>query len=243
MGVRIHKVIGYGLTDVVPSKEKGVYRPDDPRLNPHSILFDQEGEWSKGAYVDFLNKKAEADDGWGEYKLQAHTASDELKHWTPDQSFVYQGEYGLPNVLLVTVPVMHSAWFRYADAIDYEESLMRPAGEPVNYWKPIKNGIYPYARFYMDSRTGNTLMGIEPERFVYTLETLKRKLSEEARAKFLFLRDEMAHKMGFVDAEEAERLMAPIVPDEIKNLCEFGKLFTEPKYMSQLRPILYVFWS
>src|SRR5690606_22347397 len=94
VGIRINKVIGYGLDDVVT--ENGVIT--DSRINPDSPLLtgiDEGGD----DYWAYLEKAAEAGDEDAEHDLLMWTAfgRDADTRWL----VTHQAECGLPNVLVV----------------------------------------------------------------------------------------------------------------------------------------------
>jgi hypothetical protein len=230
MGIRIHKTLGYGLTDV--ATEGG--RITDPRINSDSCLLD-ETKASPGGYAGFLERMASEgnEDARMEIELVAMTAKE--KEVSPSSLCVRAIEGGLPNVLLVR-PVGFPHWYRYDDPIDFQEEVMRD-GHPDPRVVEIDGGIYPWVGTYMDVRTG--------ERVDSTAVSIWRQIAhgdmaDEEKGTAL---DRIAQVLGYADHAEAQRFVAPVVPPDVRYVCDWGGLFTGPDVWRQLRPLLYVYWA
>lgn len=238
MGIRVHKVLGYGLTDV----ECENYRISDARFNPASkFLDDERWEMKPDEYLDWLKARTEEREKASDfdafnidvYLLKEGTEKRDRLYMS--DVFIHQREYGLPSVVLLK-PLSFEDWRRYDDAIDYvEETYLRPDEErQINWVKELPHGIYPYSGIYMDRRTG--------ERLKDPLETLWRRryfspnVTDETR-------EDIAMAMGCATFEEADKTFGPLVPVEIRDLVEWGELFTDDTVWRQLRPMLYTYWS
>jgi len=165
MGVRIHKVLGYGFRRAKLDR--------DPRFNPHAIRsLDQaahEGKFGNGKelrpqMIAFLEEKAKAappDRQW-EYQLEIRSLQDQegekAKPLTYHDVVIYNpftAEAKPPiGPLLFTIPYQN--WFRYDDIIDYHEdsqSRVREDGGPEDKCSFIGDcegqpaGIYPYCNY------------------------------------------------------------------------------------------------
>ncbi|MFE0472419.1 hypothetical protein ACFW2V_12465 [Streptomyces sp. NPDC058947] len=137
MGLRLHKVMGYGLTDVA-SKD---YRITDPRINADSFLLDRGedasapqpyDEWLAERYPAFDPESAKPnldnlDAVLEQQLLEKSGAEDALKVVT------WEGEYGLPNVLVVR-PAGETNWHRYNDPIDYQEGRRSGGSSRTTGW-------------------------------------------------------------------------------------------------------------
>jgi hypothetical protein len=145
MGIRVHKVLGYGLTDLKVGQD---FRIDDPRVNPQGILhadWNENGKrWSKGIYRDWLVKK-KGEYGSDRFTIEMEEAGCVQEGWRPQQSFVHDAEQGMGNILCVIPAAYYHEWRRYDDAIDYYDEQ--------NHWQhkgqggrvvDIKGGIYPW---------------------------------------------------------------------------------------------------
>lgn len=246
MGLRIHKVMGYGLTDVT-SKD---YRITDSRINTDSILLDRSedvpapqpyDEWLAERYPAFDAESTKPlfenlDAAMERQLLEKSGAEDALRVVT------WEGEYGLPNVLVVR-PAGEADWHRHDDPIDYQEEAIRGNFTDYRVERTVGN-IHPYEGIYMDARTGEQIIGKQADlvrawrRLINA--PLKEGVSEAERTAVL---DKMAPRLGLdvKDHAEAERFIVPLVPDTIRRVCEWGELFTSPDVWRQLRPLVYTY--
>lgn len=163
MGIRIHKSIGWGLTDVKCEKFKVV----DERIN--TDFFQSEEYWNKSENIDdFIKwliekesdcidvlKKVDQRNNMGDRSksrdsfiaTSIHLITMWYNNSTKDKRSVYpityDPEFGLPNVLLM-IPVDGNGFSRYDDIIDYYEA---ESSEPTI--KPLTDrcGIYPWEGF------------------------------------------------------------------------------------------------
>lgn len=232
MGLRINKVIGYGLTDVTTEDMRIV----DPRINPDSILLDKSR--TRTAEPDYPQWLAERHPDDLEVQMERQL----LESRDPDEAYktvTWEGEYGLPHVLVVR-PADSPNWHRYDHPIDYEEAAIR--GEDPPYVHRTVGNIHPYEGIYMDARTGERIVGEQADRVRVWRRLVhaapEKWPSEGQRTESL---NRVARALGFADHAEAERGIAPLVPDEIRRLCAWGELFTAPEVCLQLRPLLYVY--
>jgi hypothetical protein len=68
------------------------------------------------------------------------------------------------------------------------------------------------------------------------------KIDEQTKNDFYEVATNTAQYLGFETVEEAEENIVPVVPDEIKALCEYLEIFNDINVVNQLRPIIYTFW-
>lgn len=232
MGIRVKKVIGYGLTDVKTHK-KHSHRIIDERFDPEGYArrdySDADESWedvNARAYREFLEKN------YSKTELHSHSgphldlftfqrvetprkgdyygwkvANDE-KNWWPGAAFVHEGEFGLPNVCVVVPYCWHEKWTRSDDTLDYHEEAA--TYDQKNRVVELRCGIYPYIQDWADAKTH---------------EPIKNKHPFEIR--------EMAE----------EGLVVPRVPPVVRSMCRFLKIFKEEQTINELRPLLYVYWS
>lgn len=230
MGMRINKMLGYGLTDVATED----YRITDPRINADSFLLGPNVPPAED-YIAFLERTADMNDSevWLETGLLkgdtgADADSSDLCTW--------RCEYGLPNVLLLR-PFGFAKWHRWASPIDVEEEAIRGKGMDYRVERTI-SGLEPWSGLHMDVRTGGRIEG----NTVNLWRRVINGLSEDDTDRLPIL-NALARAMGYADHAEAERYIAPYVPDEIRRICQWGELFTSPEVCFQLRPLLYTYWS
>jgi hypothetical protein len=234
MGIRVHKRLGYGLTDV--SYDKKAWKFTDERINPDSPLLDTNGDVPIADYRRWLSvQNADRDFGAVNF-LDASFLNDEAtkpkrqrRVTSLSDCVVHQAEYGLPNVLCIRPASCHD-WSRYDDPIDYiEESKC----EQLDHVEELRFGIYPFSS-HMDARTGERL-NESKLRFWLTLR------DDEDQDKDVL--DRVAQMGGFASHLEALDYCVPHVPQEVRDLADYGNLFKDDKVWMQLRPILYVNWS
>lgn len=243
MGIRVNKLIGYGLTDIQYDK----YTMTDPRIRTDSILFDWDNPDFEDAeaYLKFLET---VDDG--KFELQMYRTlstvenlADKYKFNDPRHCFHWGPEYGMGNVLAIR-DFTHVDSHRSADIIDWvEETYVGIDGSQVNWVRELPDGPFPHNGFFMDSETGNKFTKEN-----YELALGFKRLTnygEENDTLDVFRNSELSlvEKLGYSSFDEAYKRIVPNVPREIRNLCEFGKLFIDPSDVRLLRPIIYCWWS
>lgn len=243
MGIRIHKVLGYGLSDVKTNSSGEI---NDPRINAKSPLVNWRESKSKKdltSYLDFVAKKIDADpdDFDADFELfflraQIENPSKEMPN--PYDTVTHEGEGGMERVLMLT-PIMElKEWQRSDDTIDYyEDHLNNPdVGSPS--LKLIEGGIYPYSGAgYVNARTGEKVNwgGLDVLKFVKK-EYEAGKIAKGEYQSFI-------ENIGFESEADMDKNLCPKVPEPIKLLIEWGKLFTSPETIYQLRPYLYTYWN
>jgi hypothetical protein len=247
MGLRLHKVIGWALTDLLPGKDGWGHA--DPRVNWEAEPFGHDGRTGR-EYLPWLAKRV-ADrrlpglEQWfslDHAMLRDPATLGRLGGKGVWESVTYDTEGGLPTVLVIR-PFTLPDWSRTDDSIDYAaETNMTGTLMGDRAWVlPLRNGIHPYNGVYMDAETG---------------ENLPHQAVQWAR-----LRNGLADQGA--DPEEAERVLtkaAPLftpyktyaeaqarvvqrVPLEVRDVAEYLGLFTHAGVWRQLRPVLYTYWA
>lgn len=226
MGIRVHKELGYGLTDVMTNEAGDII---DPRFTGsfHTEGFD---DLTLQDYLDFL-KKCQDD---GDARAAWAKPYEKPKNWRPYKSFTHEAEFGLANVFLVTPVEEVEKWKRYDDMLDWvEEARMdkHHDGSP-NWVKEIHYPLYPYDT-WMDSATGEGIRDAHSDKQVvrFLLKDNQSQLTTFLNAR------------GFPSLEEYEKRVVPNVPDSIRYLCRWADIFVDPKTVLELRPLLYVYWG
>ena len=232
MGIRIHRRLGYALTDV---RTDG-FKVSDERINSGSWLLTHDFGPSMDAYREWLESNAT------DHRFSVDLAA--LKHGDVkarglDSCITHDAEYGLPEVLLLQPLSMLGEWSRYDDSIDYaQETYLRGDEAQQNRVEPITHcvaaGLYPWSGTYMDDRTGERL-GDMVMHWIRVTNSLKGDPGTEM--------DLLARAAGFADHADALAHCAPLVPEEIRDLATFAGLFTDDTVWRQLRPVLYTYWS
>lgn len=245
MGIRVTKVLGYGLTDVKTRK----YKIADGRINRKSPLLDWETRMTLDDYLDWLKAEYPTDDEKLEHLSMDMWLFKERERedfdWYKEtgvfdpQSLVHHGiEYMEKNVLLIR-PLSCKNWERHDDPIDYVEETEKFRDDPygaVNWYKEIPGGIFPYSGSFMNACTGERVKdGVELWRYL-TWDSFKNLFTGDKL-------DAVCKTFGFDDAEDARQNLVPVVPNEIRDLVKWGKLFTNDDVWKQLRPLIYTYWS
>lgn len=223
MGIRVHKVIGYGLDDV----QTDGFEITDPRFNLLGwALADWENRENTWTLDGFQN--------YAKHYLEMYGLFEEILEkpdWPWRFPWVHHNtEFGLPNVFLIQ-SACSSRHFRYDDTIDYHEETA--LYQQANRVAHIPWGVWPYNGSFMDRRTGervrfgSDLMRCLDPGFTIDKEVLNR----------------LAKKCGFLDADDARINLGPIIPEEIELMCRWLCLFNDESTIWQLKPMLYVYWS
>ena len=233
MGIRIHKALGYGLTDVQFDAKK--YKLTDPRFNTSSILTDPFNEkYSKENYKKFLLTKDSED--W-QVKFEK-AAVREKETCPPEDCFIYGTEYLSGNVFCC-IPISDcKRWRRFDDHIDYYES----SNKLENSVKILEDSIYPYID-YWDCRTGN--------RLDTSYSCAIRRIANAAKENKIDISQVTSHsedagilpKLGYKTLQEAIEFTKPAIPKCLEFLIEFSDVFVSKETIWQLKPMIYTYWS
>lgn len=246
MGIRVHKTLGYGLTDLSCEGHKIT----DERINPDGILNSnrwEDTDWTREAYQEYLEKieNSPQDELSNHFSLDAsldiYSLNEGLKSWQPTSSVIHSPEFGLSNVLCIVPPCMHKDWNRYDDSIDYVEETM--VYQEVNRVVTFKKGFFPWNDIYVDSRTGKRLRCDNHDRYCYLKRYLKATKDHSTKTRVRNLIQKEIEEMGFKDQQELNKFIIPAIPTSIRLFCNFTRIFQDEKTVFSLRPMLYVHWS
>lgn len=240
MGIRINKMVGYGLADVAVADGKIT----DPRVNACSPLLTYDYEATTDAFLAWLDGRGDDDSRVEASTLRSLTVDRaDARRIDPLSAVVSNLEYGLPNVLCVR-PMWMPDWHRSDDTIDWiEETYLGPdRQEPINPRVDVlPHGIYPYSGSYMDARTGQRLDHS-------VMNWIRAVSSGRADTELLDMLAMTIRPRGggealFTGRADAQQHVAPSIPETIALLAEWGRLFTDPSVVLQLRPMRYVWWA
>lgn len=231
MSWRIHKQIGFGLKDVKTDRQGEI---DDPRFNPKGFLGSdrprRNEKWTVAGYAVWLDNRHKTLGGkeLSDYHFEsAYLKNRPIKEKSDFRDFITHGnkEGGLSKVVCVIPTMMYKEWHRWDDAIDYAESRsMR------SYVKLFDSNFYPWNVGFWDTRTGESV-----EDAIHYIRSKKSKFVEEKLA--------MANFVGFDTCQEADLYLKPRVPSCVQMTCEYCELFSDPKVVRQLQPMMYVYWA
>lgn len=184
MGIRLHKMIGYGIADLKCQKPKSKYghaTAIDPRINWEAFYsrLDREDAnladfiiWMKAHKEEILALEKREHigrkfDDWG-FKwalkgLEEQTKKPWQRNFDVLNCVVHAEEYGLARVCLFIPPEEYHSWCRYDDIMDWvDETADR---KQRNWVKQIPGcGIYPYcARMIRFREPSESLIQGEPD--------------------------------------------------------------------------------
>lgn len=262
MGIRIHKQIGYGVSDIKTKRRKYGRESADPRVNfkaydemieqAYDMDFDQFISWAEANengimsfYADVAPTRGDLGDEWKFTIAMLKSAQKNggvERNWDFGSCIVYDNEYGMANVILVIPPSYTKHWSRYDDIIDYcEEGMRNGMKGSINWAKPLNSaGIYPYDGWV---RFRPSPPGIWKDK--------------EAEDKHAFMAPAMYSQMVGRWSKKAAPLAKGILLDHLKNdyrpvmpieahmvVWFYREMFANPvEFMNSLRPMMYVHWG
>lgn len=234
MGIRVHKILGYGLNDIEYSNDKVT----DKRINVEALK-----DCREKSFIEWFNDQ--------DIKLLAYTISRLFKLDYKNLYFnfrltsfennknllsryrvlTYDDEFGFDNVMLITPPDQKN-WYRYDDIIDWIEESFEP--RVVDLFKDGKTGIYPY-----EGRVGRNPFLKTPSAF-----NDKTTISGGEYNRFVGKWDTKIDPIATGEAlDDLLNNWKPALPPIIFAYLVFSNILTHPKYAYDLRPLLYVYWS
>jgi hypothetical protein len=229
MGIRIHKLLGYGLTDL----ECEGYEILDPRLKPDTLKWDYLDD-KLSAYRDniqlFGNKAYYLLRGLGllyqheekfdvDFTIHCMKSAEKVGHCITK----YDGEY-IDDPVLIFTPPEHKEWYRHDNIIDYIEADPNCEAKLVDLQEQGKAGIYPYDGMY-SLLPGRTNLIQSPNRGVLYASDYRRLLSFDKLT--AHLQNDWAISM----------------PMTIRLMSAYLGLFKDPATVFTLRPVLYTYWG
>lgn len=225
MGIRVHKVVGYGLTDVKTNRSGQII---DKRFDPEGWLLiddeelqEDERRYSARAYKKFLEQAVKRQELTWIDVVHERTAllnrdkeaARQRKFWAPYRSLIHEGEFGLQNVLIILPFADCSSNHRYDNLIDWAEEISAYRGNN-RVVELSKSGIYPYNTGYWDPLTRSNISTVD-DRFVF----------------------------NSADDLLASGEICWSVPKSVEMMCKYLNVFKYEETISELRPLLYVYWA
>lgn len=226
MGIRIHKVLGYGLKHCKFNK--------DPRFNEW-VFSNNEPENIKETIIkEYQQRKVDPtnicdfDDA---YDLQYLTNTGWFKDEKPVKSldvydFIKYNQFAAEKgrgSIIFTSP-MNKDWYRYDDIIDYYD-----LDEQKGSVRLIKDGVYPMNASYIDRRTGERVKGYHG-----SLEMYKNHHN--------YIDDDIKTKYNVKSYNEFCVNIVPVIPSLIVNFCNIFKVFKNPMMVYRLKPMILTYW-
>jgi hypothetical protein len=265
MGIRVHKVIGYGVDDL----QHDGRRMTDPRIDWGRLQkkMDKAYDIDAEAFLKWcvrhkreIQLMEESEGGRVHWKNLPWLLEESLKrmikdkfYWTLGSCLIHDEEFGIPGVMLF-LPV-DSNWKRYDDTIDWveETACHKQESRVVRLEHGCESGIYPYNGFMVRFRDP------EPGIMADEMGDILRKwvehcgpgVSKSDDKGFTFLSARL-HEQLMNTKQENRKLYdhfrndwRPMMPPELMPvLLWFKDCFTDLKALTDsLKPLLYVYWS
>jgi hypothetical protein len=246
MGIRIHKILGYALTDVEADTDK--WEITDPRFNREGYLFDREEEaFSIDGFVEYLERRIEEMESNEERAFDLKLLMRNLTAEKGDpmrydfHGFYdivnYDMEFGDSSVLITVPPSCTKEWNRYDDAIDYYDPVNRSedGGIEPNVI-PINRALYPWD-WYMNTKT-NPPTKLDGDQ--HQLYIMARRMLIDGKYP---VNDATYELIGVKNGEELKNNIVPIIPLELEEVLKYLKIFKDDNTIYTLRPIIYGYWG
>lgn len=246
MSYRLHKTLGYGFVDLHTDGKDSI---DDERINTSSFLLD---------YYIFLDKYKDNHEAFDDYiafiqknnlstDLDSISLLEEVKkdRISMDSCITYNADYGLKSVLCLT-PFSElrrsDSWKRSGNTLDaYEAQLTKGEDWDKPVLEIVPGGIYPFLQIYIDKRTWKNIRITDSDRWNRVNNECKEigNVPDYMEPKMT----EAAQKAGFDSWQEARENIVEAPPNDIINLMKWSGLVTDEKYILDVKPMLYTYWS
>lgn len=188
----------------------------DPRLSKqlNEILEENEDNTTQH-FVDYIKR----DDIRLPLKQMVIDNIEKYEHHKESYDYVvHDDEFGIENIILFIPPGELKTWHRYDNCIDYHEETELHNQE--NHVEIIPNGIYPFNGTYCHIETN--------EQFSAYQYGIFKKLKEAGQ--------------DLPDSIDFEKLIIK-KPEALVYFLEFLEIFTDKKYINDLQPMCYTYWS
>lgn len=239
MGIRIHKVLGYGLDNVKTKKGNII----DTRFKPVDDLYEWM-EYKEHSFRKWMLKNVDKIPGiiktlvpskaLDNYKKLTFLYIVKQKEKKNQNLFVYDFDSGRPNVIMF-VPYNYTDWYRYDNIIDYTEQCVAPKTKVTNLFKKYNIGIDPFN--YMELAPNKKSLINRPYQHPPTLMT---KMSMTERRRFI---DDYESQGNSIVAQHLKNDWIPEIPLEIVLFCIYSEIFRDPNTIYDLRPMHYIYWA
>lgn len=265
MGIRVTKVVGYGLTGLSIDPQNKM-STNDPRINMEcpALTYDYADKDSDGSYMERLQAVADRMDDPEFYDSEEfslifalRSLEEELKGQNPAKSFslmhniVYEGEYGDPGTLVIVPPGMYSSWVRSGDHIDIIESYLDHEDNTDPIVRLLPSSPFPFSG-RMDARTGKKISQ-SLDRKIQSIARLEhalknsKVLNEELRGDITKglsrIQEDVSNDVDVASYEEFQQTVVPMVPVEVRDFVQWSGIFQDPESWKDLRPMLYTYWA
>ena len=239
MSIRIHTMMGYGLTDLVCGLDETI---TDPRINPEGWLLtpeeDQDTKYSMKNFRTYVQRemtttKNKYHPDYSDLMIYLNYCKDNVHAY---ECIKHETEMGLSNVLCLIPPGLVYKWYRSDDDIDYYMS-----DTPESWVREYELGnFYPYTG-YVDTHTGERLVGLNTEIVRSICSYVAPGGIHEDQV--YELGELQQNELGCINSDEVKKRYVRDIPGHLKSFIRYMNLFTDDKVMYQLKPIIYRFWG
>lgn len=251
MGIRIHKAIGYGLTDVKADTKK--WKIIDERFNPNGyVALDcetQEEKYTIEGFKEYLRDRIKGfekdSEEYHEYfnchlllrDLEKNDEKFNMRGTVAEfyQKVIYDMEFGLPNVILFIPPWGCNDWKRYDDIIDYYEPANSNENGPCDSVIPLNRGIWPYD-WYLNIKE------MPPKRITTKQWDIYHFLKNREFNAEGFTKD-FPKELGMDTTEEIKKYIIPSIPIDLIEMLKYLEVFKDERSIYDLRPMIYGYWG
>lgn len=240
MSIRIHLMMGYGLTDI-NCEENG--QINDPRINPNGWLLtnqaeDKEDMFTMRKFRNYVQRELKISNtntnpDYTDNMIYLNYCKDKVDI---HECIQHDSEFGLPNVLCLIPPGLVPKWSRRDDTLDYYmSSSMEPWVKQYEF-----GNFYPYAGI-IDALTGERVVEPKLERIksVYRFTDPNGIMANQIYT----LPSDWADQLECVNSDDVKARYAHEIPGSLKYFIKYTNLFTSDDVIYQLKPILYCYWS
>lgn len=242
MGIRIHKSIGYALTDIIYDTDNWTVE-NDGRFDPEGWMMldcdEKEDRFTMAGFKEYIEAQLPCDkedynhDLFDLVMVKHLMDAGEMKEVY--NYIIYDMEYGDGNVLQL-IPPGNNNWARYDDIIDYYDPVNKETdGGITDSVIPIDRAIWPYDT-YINLKT------MPPTPLTSIQHQLYNTVKYRGLEKYTEV-DQILGKLGLDTLEEFETHIAPIIPLGLIELLKYVKMFKDEKHIYELRPIIYGYWG
>lgn len=258
MGLRIHKIMGYGLTDV---KCKD-YEIIDERFNKDVTDIDRDLSGFVKHLEDILKQKQSS----FLEEVNVHLSLSAVKSenpWLTNREYNnvvhYDPEFGLDNVICFVPPCMVNQWVRYDNSIDYYSDYLleknnyiygQMGNEGRDWYEILDIPLYPFDG-YINKETGErceskihqTISAIRTAERNLNLELLKTNPYKKIIDTNNFIINNLLKSNDDSSISNWREKYTPIIPGDLIQYLLYNNVFKDKQTIWQLQPMIYTYWS
>lgn len=236
MGIRIHKILGYGFVNL---------KPNDNRINPNGILGEQyDHSLSFTGFLKHCKIIVDNDKQFKRSELHVLINNTDCHNTKMDNILTYDPEDGDPSIFCITPPE-NTDWQRSDDIIDHYNEYTQDKYEPISYAKVLTVPIYPY-NGYINKNTGKPVNTLIRE-LIYQFRHAEIELHKPSH-----LLTAKEHENAVIMWENSLKQLDcslhwtekwnVAIPDTVIEFCRYTKLFNDDSTIYSLQPMIYTMW-